>query len=139
MAKLLSTTAHDAILAQTKSDSKVRFSFKYCKLKRNFCLTELQPTEIEKFFKKLWENEDLTTHQFCNKGRTNWWFSIYSDSSESYKILKQEFPAFDLFGHFWITWIPTKGTFRIMGTRKNETIYVLLVDHEWKIDKEAHK
>jgi hypothetical protein len=51
--KTVSSNAALDILSQTKSDYKVRFSFKYCKLKNNFCLRELDRAEIEKFFKKL--------------------------------------------------------------------------------------
>lgn len=138
MAKFHASTTEE-ILAQTKTNAKVRFSFKYCKLQRNFCIKELNSNQIEKFFKKLWDKEDFTAHDFCSRKKEQWWFDVYTKNSSSYSKLKKMFFDFDLFWHFWITGIPWKPTFRAMWTRKDETIYILLIDHDWKIDEKAHK
>jgi hypothetical protein len=87
----------------------------------------------------LWENEELTAHQFCARAKEQWWFDVYPVGTPSYKTLKTDFPFFNAFWHFRITWIPTKGTFRVMGTRKDETIYILLIDYDWRINYKAHK
>lgn len=125
-------------LEQKGNDSQVRFSFSKCELKKDYCLSKLHRSIIKKLFKKMWESELLTVKQFKEKAYSQWgfWKITKWSSTDKMKIIA---PWLKIFWHMRITWITEYPTFRLFLGRRNETFYVLCVDHDWKIDYKSHK
>lgn len=110
-------------------ENQIRFSFRYCSVGRNYCVTSLSNEQVQRFYNIMKKFEDMTWGQVKRLPREKG-FSFEPKKSATHRQLDGQHGSKGLstFFHFRVG-----DKFRIFAGQQREMCCVLLIDPEGRV------
>jgi hypothetical protein len=112
-------------------ENQVRFSFRYCKTHRDWCISNLGKQHLERLYATLGKFEDMTFKDVISIGHKKG-FSIEKKDSFNDNLFATTDADFNTHLHFRVNGAPT--IVRVFGALKGGLCYVLGIDPDGDVN-----